>query len=89
MPEITANRGQLKIRKSPISVVIYTQWHRIEGNVHSLPGARFSDFMNANTAQTFMPVTEARVYPLSGNEPLYSPDFLVINRNHITLMLLR
>jgi hypothetical protein len=79
----------MKIPKTPTSVVIFTQCHRIEGKIHAPLGARLTDFMNGSAAQTFLPVTEARVYPLSGEQPLYTPDFLNVNRNHITLILLQ
>jgi hypothetical protein len=88
MSETSPNRGPMKIPKTPTSVVIFTQCHRIEGKIHTPAGARLTDFMNASTAQTFLPVTEARVYPLSGDQPLYTSDFLSVNRNHVTLILL-
>jgi hypothetical protein len=87
MSETSQNKGPLKVGKSPTSVVIFTQCHRIEGKIHARPGSRLTDFMNANTEQPFVPVTEARVYPLSGARPLYTPDFLNVNRNHITLII--
>jgi hypothetical protein len=87
MSETSRKRGPLQVEKSQTSVVIFTQWHRIEGKIHAPPGSRLTDFMNANMGQTFLPVTEARVYPLSGERPLYTPDFLNVNRNHITLII--
>jgi hypothetical protein len=89
MPDTSQDRGPLKVTKSQTSVVIFTEWHRIEGKVHTFPGSRLTDFMNASTGQAFLPVTEARVYPLSGGTPLYTPDFLNVNRNHITLIILQ
>jgi hypothetical protein len=87
MSETSQNRGSLKVRKSPTSVVIFTEYHRIEGKIHTFPSSRLTDFMNVNAGQTFLAVTEARVYPLSGETPLYTPDFLNMNRNHITLII--
>lgn len=84
MPETLQNRGALKVEKNPTSVVIFTGCHRIEGKIHIFPGSRLTDFMNTNTGQTFLPVTEARVYPLSGETPLYTSEFLNVNRNHVT-----
>lgn len=89
MSETSQNRRSLKVEKSPTSVVIFTECHRIEGKIHAFPGSRLTDFMNTNTGQTFLPVTEARVYPLSGETPLYTLDFLNVNRNHITLIILQ
>jgi hypothetical protein len=77
----------LKVKRNEIGVVIFTQCHRIEGKVHTFPGSRITDFMNARTEQTFLAVTEARVYALSGERPLYTAGFLNVNRSHITLVM--
>lgn len=87
MSETSQNRGSLKVAKSQVSVVIFTESCRIEGKIHAIQGSRLTDCMNANTGQTFVPVTEARVYPLSGETPLYTVDFLNVNRNHITVVI--
>jgi hypothetical protein len=87
MSETLQNRGPLKVAKSEISVVIFTQRHRIEGKIHAVLGSRLTDFMNANTGQTFLPVTEARVYASSGERPLYTVDLLNVNRNYITVII--
>jgi hypothetical protein len=42
--------------------------------------------MNTRTEQTFLAVTEARVYALSGERPLYTAGFLNVNRSHITVV---
>jgi len=89
MSETSPNRDPLKTPKTPTTVVIFTLTHRIEGTIHALPGARLTDFMNTSMGQTFLPVTEATVSPLSGDAPPYTPDFLNVNRNHITLILLQ
>jgi hypothetical protein len=83
MLETSQNKRVLKVEKSPTGVVIFTECHRIEGKIHVFPGCRLTDFMNANTGQPFLPVTEATVYPISGETPIYKPDFLNVNRNHI------
>ena len=87
MSETLQKRGPLNVGKSAISVVIFTQFHRIEGRIHAIPGARLTDLMNANPQQTFLPVTEAKVFPLSGESPLYTQEFLSVNRNFITLVI--
>jgi len=87
MSETSQTRGALKVARSQVSVVIFTQSCRIDGKIHALPGSRLTDYMNASPGQTFLPVTEARVYPLSGETPLYTVDFLNVNRNHITVVI--
>jgi hypothetical protein len=89
LSENSQNKEPLKVRKSATSVVIFTECHRIEGKIHAPPGSRLTDSINANTGHTFLAVTEARVYPLSGETPLYTPDFLNVNRNHITFIILQ
>ena len=43
--------------------------------------------MNTRREQTFLAVTEARVYALSGERPLYTVGFLNVNRSHITVVM--
>jgi hypothetical protein len=87
MSETSQNRRPMRVEKSQTSVVILTQWCRIEGKIHVIPGSRITDFMNSSTGQTFIPITEARVYPLSGETPLYSADFLDVNKNYIIVII--
>jgi hypothetical protein len=75
-----------KIEKEKTNVVIYTHNHRIEGTIYLPRSARLTDFMNATTGLVFLPVTDAKIYALSEEKPLYSVDFLSINKNHINMI---
>jgi hypothetical protein len=76
----------LFISKKGTDIVIFTPSHRIEGKVHVHPGSRFTDFMEARTHYGFIAVTDANVYPVSGDKALYSVEFLNINKNFIAMI---
>lgn len=76
----------LKVTKEKAEVVVYTQQHRIEGEVHLHPGSRFTDFMNVKTGLGFMPITNAKVYTLSGDKLLHTVDLLNINKSSIVII---
>jgi hypothetical protein len=69
--------------------VLYTQQLRIEGEVYTPKGARFTDFMNAEprfqTRYDFIPVTNSKVYSLSEDKLLYETSFLNVNKNFIVI----
>ncbi len=76
----------LGIEKRKIEVVIYTQQHKIEGEVWLHKGAgRFTDFMNATTRFGFMPVTNVKVYPVLEDKLLYTVPLLNINKSFIVM----
>jgi hypothetical protein len=74
-----------KIKKNRLLVTIFTQTHKVVGEVHLLPASRLTDFLN-ETDQNFIPVTNASIYKLSGEEIVRKLDFLSINKNHITML---
>ena len=76
----------LKFPKEMLDVVIYTHNHRVEGKIHYPPGGRLSDFMNFGPEAMFIAVTRAKIYTLTGEEPLHAIEFLDINRNQITMI---
>ncbi len=75
----------LRIEKGKIEAVIYTQQHKIEGEVYLIKGSRFTDFMNAAARYGFMPVTNAKVYSLSKNKLLCKTPFLNVNKNFVVM----
>lgn len=75
----------LRVEKVKIEAVIYTQQHRIKGEVYLLKGSRFTDFMNAAARYGFMPVTNAKVYSLSEGKLLYKAPFLNVNKNFVVM----
>jgi len=60
-------------------VIILTKYHRIEGEIDLLPGARLTDFMNG--ANKFIAITNARVIDRSGEELLKGGFVDVLVRN--------
>ena len=82
---VMQGRG-LKAPREMMDVVIYTYNHRVEGKIHYPPGGRLTDFMNFRPEAMFMAVTHAKIYTLSGEEPLHTVEFLDINRNQITMV---
>ena len=60
-------------------VIILTKYHRIEGEIDLLPGARLTDFMNA--ANKFIVITGATVLDRSGKELLKGGFVDVLVRN--------
>ena len=76
----------LRIPKERRDVVIYTRNHKIEGEVYLLLDSRLSDELNVRIRE-FLPVTNARIYTLSGDSLIYSADFVTINKHSIDLVL--
>jgi hypothetical protein len=76
----------LFVNKDKSQVVIFTASHRIEGEIHVYSGSRLTDFMEAKTNYGFMAVTNATVFPLSGDKALYSVRFLNVNKNFVVMI---
>lgn len=76
----------LKAKRDRVEVMIYTQNHRVEGEVHTQPGGRLTDFVNSRGDQSFIPVTNAKVYDMSGEKQLFTADFLAVNKNGISMI---
>lgn len=79
----------LKAEKKVVRVTVFTERHRIEGNYHMVPDARFSDDLNARQ-KDFIPLTRVTVTDLqdSAGAPITS-DFLALNKHHIVLFLVQ
>lgn len=76
----------VRIPKERKSVVIYTRNHKIEGEIYLVVDARVSDELNARVRE-FIPVTNARIYTLSGDSLLYTADFVSVNKSSIDMVL--
>jgi len=76
----------LFVSKEKTEVIIFTQSHRIEGEIHLYPGSRLTDFMQAKTEYGFIAVTNTKIYPLGGETPLYSVGFISLNRHFIVMI---
>ncbi len=68
-------------------VVLETEHHRITGDLH-LPRegyrSRLSDYLNRGDDQ-FVPLSNAQVASLNGNDTVDEHSFLAVARNHVTL----
>jgi len=77
----------LRIEKDDMSVVIYTEHHRIEGTIHPLRGSRLTDFLNSDRMGTFIPVTDAKVYIWSEDTPIHTADLLDVHKGHVAMVI--
>ena len=75
----------LKVEKSKIEAVIYTQQYRIEGEVYVPKGSRFTDFVSAETRYGSIPATNCKVYTLAEDKLLHTVPLLNINKNFIVM----
>jgi hypothetical protein len=73
------------VSKKKIPVAILTLRNRVEGNIYVTQNFRMTDLLNSPEV-TFIAVTEAKVYSLETGELMEEPDFISINKNHVTLI---
>lgn len=71
--------------KDRIRVVIVMAAYRVEGDIHVLSGSRLTDALNSK-AKDFFALTDAKVYAVTGDAPLYEPSYLAVNRDAIACM---
>lgn len=64
-------------------VVVYTERHRIEGEVPLPEYGRLSDRLNQD--REFLPVVNATVYSLQGL-PLFTLDALMLNKAYVIMV---
>lgn len=76
----------MRIPKERKEVVIYTRNHKIEGEMYLLVDSRISDELNIRVRE-FIPVTNARIFTLSGDSLLYQTDFVTVNKMAIDMVL--
>jgi len=72
------------ITKEAVAVLIQTPTNRIQGNIYVRPGERIKDQINQE--ETFLAITEAILYDLTGAE-LYRSSFLLVNREYLIWLL--
>lgn len=68
--------------KDRVRVMIVTHGFRIEGDFHVLAGSRLTDALNSK-AKEYFAITDAKVYPLDGDQPMYTPPYIAVNRESI------
>ena len=76
----------VKIEKEQKPIVAYTYHYKIKGKVFTPPGSRLSDFISAIRQKKFIPVTEAVVTDIFGNE-ICKTRFLELNKDEIVFLL--
>lgn len=76
----------MRVPKERKEVVIYTRNHKIEGEMYLLVDSRISDELNIRVRE-FIPVTNARIFTLSGDSLLYQTDFVTVNKMSIDMVL--
>lgn len=76
----------LRIPKERREVVVFTRNHKIEGEMYLLMDSRISDELNVRVKE-FIPITNAKIYTLSGDSLLYTTDFITVNKHSIDMVL--
>lgn len=76
----------LRIPKERREVVVFTRNHKIEGEMYLLMDSRISDELNVRVKE-FIPITNAKIFSLSGDSLLFSTDFVTVNKSSIDLVL--
>ena len=76
----------LRVPKERREVVIFTNNHKVEGEMYLLVDSRVSDELNTRSRE-FIPVTNAKIYTINGDSLLYSTDFITINKHSIDIVL--
>jgi len=69
------------ISKSPIKVILQTEFNRIQGIIHVRIDGRLKDELDA--AVNFLAVTDAAVFDSTGNTELFKTKFMAVNRKQI------
>ena len=76
----------VKIQKEKRVIIAYTYQFKIKGTLFTPPGARLSDFMSGLGQKKFLPITDALVTDVFGNE-ICRTRFLELNRDEIVFLL--
>ena len=75
----------MKTHKEKVSVVVYVDDWRIEGDLHVLADSRLTDALNARM-KDFLAITDAKIYDSHTGELQTTASFIDINRNSISLI---
>jgi len=68
----------IKAIKEKIPVIILAGGYRVEGEMHVAPGGRLLDEINKE--RDFLPLTNATIYDVTGEEPIDTLEFLAVNK---------
>lgn len=75
----------VKIEKESLEIVAYVHNFKIKGTIFTPPGGRLSDFLSGVSQRQFIPVTDAIVSDVAGNE-ICRTKFLELNREEILFL---
>lgn len=80
---VTANPSGFRpqINTTPYSVMVQTVHNRISGTLHARENERIKDALNAK--DTFLALTNVRIFDMNGEQLLHTVDFLAINTANI------
>ncbi len=73
------------VKKDKIEAIIRTSGEIIEGTVYKLPQNRLLDMLNKDS-DSFIPVSNAKVYNLTTEKFLFETAFLAVNKNHVVVI---
>ena len=76
----------MKVEMDREQVIMFTPYHRIEGDLHLPSSARISDRLNQ--AKDFLPITSARVFTLDGRL-LYETNVVMVHKSHVVMIMER
>lgn len=74
----------IKTAKEKIRVIVITAHMRLEGDMHVVPGGRLLDEINKE--REFLPVTDATIYDVQGENVIDTLEFIAINKHQILLI---
>ncbi len=69
------------VSKQSVAVVARVQDSIVHGIVHLAPDNRLKDELNGN--ETFLAITNAEIFAVGGEQPLYSTEVLIVNKDQI------
>ena len=75
-----------KIEKEKMQIIAYTYHYKIRGKIFMPTGARLSDFISSSGQKKFIPVVDAAVTDIFGNE-ICKTGFLELNMDEIIFLL--
>ena len=76
----------LCVPKERKKVIIYTNNHRIEGEIYLVADTKVADELNVR-AREFIAITNAQVYSAHGDTLLHFSDLVTINKHSIEVMI--
>lgn len=74
-----------QVTKEQVSVIIGTHGEKIEGMIFKLPENRLLDMLNQGN-ETFIPVSQAKVYSMATGKLMFETDFLAVNKTHVVFL---